>query len=205
MPSLEELVAPGKAAILTMEMQRGVIGDLSSIRPLADLVASEGIPARTGGLLEVARRLDVPVVHCRAGFRRDRRGSYDNVPMVNALLENPDYLVMGEPSTEVIPELGPAETDLDSARLHGMSPFIGTSLDPTLRSMGIETVVAVGVSLNVGILGMTIEAINHGYHVVLVTDCVTGYPPEYAEQVLQNSLARITTQATAEELQKLWS
>ncbi|MBB84656.1 MAG: isochorismatase [Deltaproteobacteria bacterium] len=205
MPSLEELVAPGKAAILTMEMQRGVIGDLSSIRPLADLVASEGIPARTGGLLEVARRRDVPVVHCRAGFRRDRRGSYDNVPMVNALLENPDYLVMGEPSTEVIPELGPAETDLDSARLHGMSPFIGTSLDPTLRSMGIETVVAVGVSLNVGILGMTIEAINHGYHVVLVTDCVTGYPPEYAEQVLQNSLARITTQTTAEELQKLWS
>ena len=205
MPSLEELVAPGKAAILTMEMQRGVIGDLSSIRPLADLVASEGIPARTGGLLEVARRRDVPVVHCRAGFRRDRRGSYDNVPMVNALLENPDYLVMGEPSTEVIPELGPAGTDLDSARLHGMSPFIGTSLDPTLRSMGIETVVAVGVSLNVGILGMTIEAINHGYHVVLVTDCVTGYPPEYAEQVLQNSLARITTQATAEELQKLWS
>ncbi|MGB0618737.1 MAG: cysteine hydrolase [Myxococcota bacterium] len=205
MPSLEELVAPGKAAILTMEMQRGVIGDLSSIRPLADLVASEGIPARTGGLLEVARRRDVPVVHCRAGFRRDRRGSYDNVPMVNALLQNPDYLVMGEPSTEVIPELGPAETDLDSARLHGMSPFIGTSLDPTLRSMGIETVVAVGVSLNVGILGMTIEAINHGYHVVLVTDCVTGYPPEYAEQVLQNSLARITTQTTAEELQKLWS
>ena len=205
MPSLEELVAPGKAAILTMEMQRGVIGDLSSIRPLADLVASEGIPARTGGLLEVARRRDVPVVHCRAGFRRDRRGSYDNVPMVNALLQNPDYLVMGEPSTEVIPELGPAETDLDSARLHGMSPFIGTSLDPTLRSMGIETVVAVGVSLNVGILGMTIEAINHGYHVVLVTDCVTGYPPEYAQQVLQNSLARITTQATTEELQKLWS
>ena len=205
MPSLEELVAPEKAAILTMEMQRGVIGDLSSIRPLADLVASKGIPARTGGLLEVARRLDVPVVHCRAGFRRDRRGSYDNVPMVNALLQNPDYLVMGEPSTEVIPELGPAETDLDSARLHGMSPFIGTSLDPTLRSMGIETVVAVGVSLNVGILGMTIEAINHGYHVVLVTDCVTGYPPEYAEQVLQNSLARITTQTTAEELQKLWS
>ena len=137
MPSLEELVAPGKAAILTMEMQRGVIGDLSSIRPLADLVASEGIPARTGGLLEVARRRDVPVIHCRAGFRRDRRGSYDNVPMVNALLQNPDYLVMGEPSTEVIPELGPAETDLDSARLHGMSPFIGTSLDPTLRSLSL--------------------------------------------------------------------
>ena len=204
MPSLEELVAPGKAAILTMEMQRGVIGDLATIRPLADLVASQGIPERTGGLLEAARRRDVPVIHCRAGFRRDRRGSYPNVPMVNAMLKDPDYLVMGEPATDVIPELGPAETDLDSARLHGMSPFIGTALDPTLRSLGITTVIATGVSLNVGILGMTIEAINHGYHVLLVTDCVTGYPPEYGEQVLQHSLGRITTQTTAEELQKLW-
>ena len=204
MPSLEDLVQPGRAALLTMEMQRGVIGDLSSIRPLADLVASEGIPARTGGLLEVARRRDVPVVHCRAGFRRDRRVSYDNVPMVNALLENPDYLVMGEPSTEVIPELGPAETDLDSARLHGMSPFHGTDLDPKLRSLGVDTIIATGVSLNVGILGLVIEAINHGYHVVLVTDCVGGYPPEYADMVLEHSLARITTQTTAEALQKIW-
>ncbi|MEM9175156.1 MAG: cysteine hydrolase family protein [Myxococcota bacterium] len=205
MPALEDLVAPGRAAILTMEMQRGVIGDLATIRPLADLVASEGIPARLGGLLEAARRRDVPVVHCRAGFRRDRRGSYGNVPMVNAMLEDPDYLVMGEPASDVIPELGPAATDLDSARLHGMSPFHATTLDPTLRSMGIETVIATGVSLNVGILGMTIEAINHGYHVVLVTDCTTGYPPEYAAQVLQNSLGRITTHTTAEALQKLWS
>jgi len=205
MPSLEELVTPGKAAILTMEMQRGVIGDLATIRPLADLVSSEGIPGRLGGLLEAARRRDVPVVHCRAGFRRDRRGSYPNVPMVNAMLRDPDYLVMGEPATDVIPELGPAETDLDSARLHGMSPFIGTQLDPTLRSLGVTTVIATGVSLNVGIPGMTIEAINHGYHVVLVTDCVTGYPPEYAEMVVENTLKRITTQTTAEELQKLWS
>jgi nicotinamidase-related amidase len=85
-----------------------------------------------------------------------------------------------------------------------MSPFIGTDLDPTLRSLGVETVVATGVSLNVGIQGMVIEAINHGYHVVLVTDCVAGYPPEYAQTVLENSLARITTQATAEELAPLW-
>ena len=205
MPTLEELVAPGKAAILTMEMQRGVIGDLAKIRPLAELVSSLGIPERLGGLVEVARRRDVPVVHCRAGFRRDRRGSYPNVPMVNALLEDPDYLVLGEPASDVIPELGPAETDLDSARLHGMSPFHGTALDPTLRSLGVTTVIATGVSLNVGIPGMTIEALNHGYHVVLVTDCVTGYPPEYGDLVLEHSLKRITTQTTAEALQKLWS
>lgn len=205
MPSLEELTAPGNAALLTMEMQRGVVGDLAKIRPLADLVSSEGIPARLGGLVEAARRRDVAVLHCRAGFRRDRRGSYHNVPMVNAMLKDPDYLVVGEPACDVIPELGPAEGDLDNVRLHGMSPFAGTALDPTLRSLGVTTVIVAGVSLNVGILGLTIEALNHGYHVVLVVDCVTGYPPEYGEMVLEHSLKRITTQTTAEELQKLWS
>jgi nicotinamidase-related amidase len=85
-----------------------------------------------------------------------------------------------------------------------MSPFAGTDLDPTLRSLGVETVIATGVSLNVGILGLVIEALNHGYHVVLVTDCVGGYPPEYAESVVEHSLARITTQTTAEALQKIW-
>ena len=204
MSKLEELVRPGRAAILTMEMQRGVIGDLSAIRALADVVDAQGIPKRLGHLLDAARAAEVPVIHCRAAFRRDRRGSYANVPMVNRLLKNPEHMLLGEATTEVIPELGPAPDDLDSVRLHGMSPFIGTNLDPTLRSLGVETVIATGVSLNVGILGVVIEAINCGYHVVLVKDCVTGYPTDYAEAVLEHSLGRITTQTTAEELAGLW-
>ena len=204
MPSLEELVRPGRAAILTMEMQRGVIGDLSALRALADVIAERGVPERTGGLLEAARRVEIPVIHCKAAFRPDRRGSFRNVPMVNALLKNPDHMLLGEETTDVVPELGPAATDLDSTRLHGMSPFHATDLDPKLRSLGVDTIIATGVSLNVGILGLVIEAINHGYHVVLVTDCVGGYPPDYADQVLEHSLARITTQTTAEALQKIW-
>jgi nicotinamidase-related amidase len=205
MSKLEELVKPDRTAVLTMEMQRGVIGDLSALRALADVVDSQGIPKRLGTLLGAARGAGVPVVHCRAAFRPDRRGSYANVPMVNHMLKNPEHMLLGEATSEVIPELGPDASDLDSVRLHGMSPFTGTNLDPTLRSLGVDTIVATGVSLNVGIQGLVIEAINHGYHVVLVTDCVAGYPPEYAESVLEHSLARITTQTTAEELAKIWA
>jgi len=70
--------------------------------------------------------------------------------------------------------------------------------------MGVTTGIARGVSLDVGIQGMVIEAVKHGYHGVLVRDCVAGYPPDYAEAVLENSLARITTQTTAAELESLW-
>lgn len=203
--SLEDLASKGRAAILTMELQRGVVGDLASIRPLADVVDAAGLPKRVAELLAVGRAAGIPVIHCRAAFRRDRAGTTLNIPLVNRLLADPDYMEIGSEAVEVLPELGPAPSDLDSVRLHGMSPFHGTDLDPKLRSLGVETVVVTGVSLNVGIPGTVIEALNHGYHVVLVTDCVTGYPPEYADMVLANSLARITTQTTAAELAALWS
>lgn len=205
MAKIEELAARGRAAILTMELQRGVVGDLASIRGLADVVDAAGLPKRVGELLSGGRAAGIPIVHCRAAFRRDRAGTFFNVPMVNRLLEKSDYMEIGTAAVDVIPELGPEKGDLDSVRLHGMSPFHGTDLDSKLRSLKIETVVVTGVSLNVGIQGVVIEALNHGYHVVLVTDCVTGYPPEYAEQVLANSLARITTPTTAEELLEIWS
>jgi nicotinamidase-related amidase len=201
---LDELAASDRSAILTMELQRGVVGDLAKIRGLADVVAAQDLPKHVGRLLAGGRAAGIPVVHCRAAFRRDRAGSYPNVPMVNRLLEDSEYMLLGSEAVEVIPELGPDETDLDSVRLHGMSPFHGTNLDALLRSLSIETLVVTGVSLNVGIPGTVIEALNHGYHVVLPTDCVTGYPLEYAEAVLANSLARITTATTADELLDVW-
>jgi nicotinamidase-related amidase len=204
MGRLAEIAGREKTAILTMEMQRGVVGDLAKIRALADVVASDGIPKRLGELVLGARAAGVPVVHCRAAFRRDRKGSFFNIPLVNRMLEDPNYLVLGEPGAEVIPELGPDPRDLDTVRTHGMSPFHGTNLDMGLRSLGVQTVVATGVSLNVGIPGVVIEALNHGYHVVLVTDCVAGYPTDYAKQVVEHGLARITTRATAQELLDLW-
>jgi nicotinamidase-related amidase len=203
--TLEQLIGRnGAPAILTMELQRGVVGDLAAIPPLADVVNELGVVANTAALLAVARRQGTPVIHCRAEFRKDRAGSFRNVPMVNRLLENPDHVLAGSPQAELVPELGPEATDLDSARTHGMSPFYGTALDPMLRSAGVSTVIATGISLNVGIPGMVIEALNRGYFVVVPTDCVAGWPAEYGQAVLANTLARITTLTTSKEILDLW-
>ena len=204
-PTLWELIAPGRAALVQMEMQRGVVGDLARIEALQSEVAASGIVARSAAVIRAARRAGVPVVHCSASFRRDRAGSYGNVPMVNALLEDPDYLVTGSPAAEVLPELGPEPGDVSIDRQHGMSPFHGTPLEPTLRAAGITTVVAVGVSLNIGIFGLAIEAINRGYRVVVPSDCVVGFPADYGRAVLRNSLSQIALLPTAADVIELWS
>ena len=45
----------------------------------------------------------------------------------------------------------------------------------------MTTVVATGVSVNVGIMGLCLSAVDLGYQVVLVRDAVAGVPAEYGK------------------------
>ena len=96
-------------------------------------------------------------------------------------------------------------TDITMARVHGLSPFIGTSLDPVLRSMGITTVVATGVSVNVGVFGLVVNAVDLGYQVVLVRDAVAGVPADYANSVIEQSLSLLATVVTTDDLLAAWA
>ena len=96
------------------------------------------------------------------------------------------------------------ETDLVVPRLHGVSPFTGTSLDAALRNLGVTTVIATGVSVNLAVLGLCIEAVNLGYQVVLATDAVAGVPRDYADAVIENTLALLATRATVDDIIGAW-
>lgn len=201
---LRLLAAPSHTAVLTMEMQRGVAGDLAVLPQLAEAVALAGITAPTAALLRAARSAGAAVVHCTVEYRADGAGSPANAPMLAALARAPGRLVSGSAETEVLGALGPDASDLMSSRSHGVSPFGGTSLAVTLRNLGVRTVVATGVSVNIGIFGLAVEAVNLGFQVVLPTDCVTGLPADYAEAVVNNSLALLATRTSSAALIEAW-
>jgi len=201
---LPTLLEPAHTAILMMELQRGVIGDLAMIPDLADEVRATGVLARVRALCDAARANGARVVHCTAEFRADRAGSKANAPMLRGAAGTDPHLVTGTPSAEVVPEIGVVDTDLVVPRYHGMSPFTGTQLDQLLRNCGVTTVIAAGVSLNIGIVGMTIEAVGLGYHVVLPTDAVAGVPREYGEQMIRHTLAPLTARLTTAQILEVW-
>jgi len=201
---LAEAIRPATTAVLTMEMQRGIIGDLARLGAPAEEAAAAGTIPAAARLLDAARSADVAVVHCTAAFRPDRRGSNANAPMLAYAARDPEHLVIGTPSAELVAELGPAPSDLIADRVHGISPFIGTSLDPLLRSLGIETIVVAGVSVNMGVFALASEAVNFGYRVVIATDAVAGVPAEYAQAVLDNSLRYLATLRTVDEIAAAW-
>jgi len=187
-----------------MEVQRGVMGDLSTIPDLAAEAESVGLAGSIRAVLETGRSHGVTVVHCTAGFLADGEGTPLNAPLIKAMLRRPNHLLDGTESVDLVAGLGPEPGDLVSHRRHGVSPFGGTNLDQILRDRGIETVIATGVSLNLGIPGLAIEAVNLGYFVVVPRDAVCGVPSDYADTVLENMISLVATITTVDELLNCW-
>jgi nicotinamidase-related amidase len=201
---LAELADPRHTAMLVMEMQRGVVGDLAKFPELVKVSDERNVVANAARAADAARAAGVRVVQCTAAFRADRAGSHtDNCPFIKGLLRDPDHMLEGTGAIEVVPELrDPA--DLESRRYHGFSPFTGTSLDQTLRGLRVRTVVAAGLSLNLGIPGLCLEAVNLGYRVVVLTDAVAGMPAEYGDAVMANTISLLAARVTADDLIMAW-
>jgi biuret amidohydrolase len=203
---LRTLTTPATTAVITMELQRGVTGDLAAMAELAAEVRSAGVIDNVARLCRSARGAGAKVVHCTAVFRPDRLGSKVNSRIAAASLKlNQGRLDIGQPGTEVMPEIGPEPGDIEISRTHGMTPFTSTSLDQVLRNMGITTVVATGNSVNVGVLGLVLSASDLGYQVVVPRDAVAGVPKAYADAVLENTIAMLATVCTTDELVAAWT
>jgi nicotinamidase-related amidase len=187
-------------AVLTMEIQRGVMGDLAGFPELAAAAEARGLVRHAAQLLAAFRGAHLPVVHCTAEFRADRAGTVINTPLHTAVLRRPEHMLEGTPATELVPELGAEVTDYVSARRHGVSPFTGTPLHATLESLGVRVLVVTGVSVNVAVLGLCIEAVNLGYQVLVASDAVVGVPLDYSDAVMANSVALVATVRTVDEI-----
>src|SRR6202035_4093691 len=125
------------------------------------------------------------VVHCTAEARADAAGSAQNCKIfsLSARMRREQAHGandIGSPAARLVPELGDDPRDIVVPRLHGMTPFTSTSLDQILRNLGVHTVVVAGVSVNLGVFGMSMTALDLGYQVVLARDAVAGVPVEYA-------------------------
>lgn len=200
---LQQLLDPKATAVLVMECQHGVIGGGGGFNALAEAVERNGVVPAIAHLLDAARKAAVPVFYLNASRRADSAGSAANC-MLLALGRKGDPLVPGSPRHAVVSALQPVDGDFVINRFHGVTPFHGTELDSLLRNLGVKTVIVTGVSVNVGITGLTIEAVNCGYQVILPRDAVAGTPDDYVEAVVQNTLRLLATVTSTGEIATAW-
>lgn len=201
--NLAKLVAPAHTALVTQELQRGVMGDLSQLPDLAK--NAQRVLPKMASLVKAARDAGVPIVHCVAEQRADGRGGNHNARIFQYMAKTTMRLVQGSEAAQIVPEIDVVESDIVLSRLHGLSPFQGTELDFVLRNLGVTTIVAVGVSVNVAIQNFAFDAVNSGYQMVIPRDGVAGFPPEYVEMVFANTLGAVSTLVEADGLLAAWA
>ena len=201
---LIDLVAPARTVVVTQECQGGVVGPDAGLKALADEARREAIP-NLARLLPVARSAGVQVVHCLFQRRADGLGGNHNARLFAGVQALGTDLTPGSPGASLLPELGPEPSDMVSARFHGIGPMGGTDLDAILRNLGVSTIVATGVSVNVAITNLVMDAVNAGYDVVLPRDAVAGIPADYSSALIDNTLSLLATTTTTDALIRAWS
>lgn len=201
---LSELVSTWRTAVVTSEVQNGVVGDEPALPELAEAARQTMLPA-LGRLVKAARAAGVEVVHGTFERRIDGKGGNTNARLFNAVTKAPVKLLPGSHAVKVVDEVGVGPTDLVLPRTHGLNPMADTGLDAVLRNLGVTTVVVTGVSVNVAITNLVMDAVNRGYDVVLPRDAVCGVPADYADAIIDNTLSLLATLTTVDELTKIWS
>jgi nicotinamidase-related amidase len=204
-PDLRTLITPAHTALVLQEVQNGVVGARSALPQLAASARAVGLVEHCAQLAARAREVGVPVFHCTAEMRADGVGVNRNARLFAGVAKSDVKQVAGSDSVLPPPEIGVDPRDVLLPRHHGVGPMTDTQLDSMLRNSGVTTIVGVGVSLNVGMFNLTLDAVNRGYQIVLPRDAVAGVPPEYGDAVLANSLSLLATITTTADVLAAWS
>jgi nicotinamidase-related amidase len=205
---LSKLLERSRCAVVTSEVQNGVLGPDPLFPELAKAAVLQ-VPNMVR-VVETARAAGVPVIHCTVYRREDMRGAARNARLYAAAIKatqrpGAQDLIPGSKAAAIIDEIGLDPADIELPRYHGLGPMHDSGLASVLRNLGVTTVIPVGVSVNVAILNLVMDAVNAGFDVVLPRDAVAGVPADYADAVLDNTLAVLAAFTTSTALVGYWS
>jgi maleamate amidohydrolase len=125
-------------------------------------------------LLSAARESRVPIIHTRILYGAENCADggmwVKKAPVMKAM-------IAGNALAEFCDEVKPAAGELVIVKQYA-SAFFGTSLASQLHAAGIDTVVLAGCSTSGCIRATAVDAVQHGFHTIVVRDCVGDRHPD---------------------------
>jgi biuret amidohydrolase len=144
-----------------------------------------------------ARALSVPVIHVRVGFD----SAYLSQPKASPLFgkaHQAGALELGSWGTEYALGVGPDEGEL-SINKPRVSAFWGSSLEPSLRTLGVSKVHLAGVATDLAVLASALDAHDRDFEVSVVKDaCAAASDADHERAIL--ILGKVAAVTTVEDL-----
>jgi len=190
-----------RTALVMIECQRGVVGDLSMLPSLAD--AARLVLPTIGRMASAARSAGAHVVHLTylplAGGGSTSRKS----PLMRATKVSAEWTATS-PEVQVVEEIGVDPGDIVLPRHQGISPVHRTETLTVLHNLGVEEIVIAGVSTNWAIPLVAAAAVDENFSVIIPVDAVAGVPIEHHESMIKHALGLVASLSTADELIAEW-
>lgn len=165
-----------EGAIARMARRRGLE---ELFRPYYQAVEERVLP-NVSRLLAAARRRGLEVVYlvtCQppdAAASRGQEGRTRSVPVATP----------GSPEAQVLPAIAPQPGEVVVTK-HTSGPFNSSSLDRTLRELGVHTLVVGGVATHRCVELTVRDAADRGYLVMLVGDACADFTAELHQDALR--------------------
>jgi nicotinamidase-related amidase len=201
-----------RAAIVTIDLHRGHLDPAVATMPASPEVAALLVD-NNRRLLDAARPLGIPVIHCVTTYRDVEeiranpfwrtRAEDPNATRKNVLRHN----LAGSPGCTIMPGLQhPTDFVVETKKRYDC--FQGTDLDTTLRTHGIDTVLITGINTNSCVLATVCAANVRDYAVIVVEDCVNTMdsPPlhDAALVCIRTAFGFVVSSAGVLELARSW-
>ena len=152
-----------RPALVVVDVSRGFTDPASPL--VCDL---DGCVEAIAGLLEVFRRAGLPVVFTTVCYdEAGKRAASVFIEKIPALL----VLAPGSEWVEIDPRIAPIEGEPVLSKYFA-SAFFGTTLSSLLSTAGCDTVVVTGASTSGCVRATAVDALQHGYRVVVPREAV---------------------------------
>jgi nicotinamidase-related amidase len=190
---IEPALDPARTAVLSMDMQAGIVSIYAGEQ-------QDAFTARAAGVLGRFRDRGMTVIHVQVGFRP----GMPEISPRNALFaairtsERHQQLFKGD-AGRIHPAVAPVDEDIVIVK-HRISAFTGTDLDMILRAKEIDTLVLFGIATSGVVLSTLLDAVDADYRAIVIKDCCADQDADVHSILLEKVFPRRGTVMTSAEL-----
>jgi ureidoacrylate peracid hydrolase len=178
-------IDPAHTAVIVVDMQNDFVADGGMFaRAGVPVAAAQAVVGPTSRVLAAVRAAGIKVIYLKMEFASDLSdlGGPDAPNRVRHLafgigqpVETPSggtgrLLIKDTWNTDILSELTPEPDDIVISK-HRYSGFFETTLDATLKELGIKQLIFTGVTCSVCVESTLRDAFYRDYQCLLLTDC----------------------------------
>ncbi len=172
-------IAPSRTAVMVIDIQADFASPDGALGAYVDMAAVQPAVKAAERLVEAARAAGAPVVFVGL-FTAPETDSPSWKERMRRRGGDPDdesaLCRVGQPGSDFYgPKPLPGEVVVQKTRYSG---FVGTDLDARLKALGVDTLIAAGLTTECCVDSTVRDAFSLDYHVFVAADACAAYEPE---------------------------